>query len=708
MHAPWLRLFLTSLTVAALAGCGSSGGSGGSAVTPSTEPVLQASGITNCTQCHSAQNQAFLAGRHANLNGSPTGPHEPAAAGEPFSCGNCHNATLDAINMPAAYGLSVRDVVACEACHGNGSAHRGIGPIPIPRPGVAECARCHAEVSAETGELVALRSRSGHSPGALNVVPDYLASGHAAEPRDRSTRSETIGCNRCHSDEGARLYRGLTTVAAITATNGRGAEPLGEENISPIQCRTCHDVHATGGDQLLMAASADGSAQYNTCSHCHADNAALDYHFDHFDDNGLMDRSIRDTHFDDPTTTKLLEGYVLRTQAATACADCHNVHHGDNSINQQWARSAHGGHLLDVKEAEGPDAAVGSATADGWVHYPWESDARQGCQRCHTATGVANYLDDPNGYSPANNDFSHLAAWNGASGSPQAEMLYCWGCHSNAGAGTLRNPGAIALKSTGGTAVTYQGAPVVLPDIANSNVCVACHGGAGNMDSSMSSRFVGHHAPAGGTLFSAVTHMGFEFPGQSYANPSYFAHDSLDLEIVDILDHGTVIGQQVSGAGPCAACHMSSSEGHRFSVVEKNAAGEITALTATNCSGCHDGSHGAALEAGNAAAAAFLEEESAGYQQAGMVLGAYLANSLPNFLGTTINNTTADLLATYAFQNQKLPTEEPGGYAHNRLYVKRLLFDSIDYLDNGVLDGTININAANYPAAAHWLGSSRP
>jgi len=34
-----------------------------------------------------------------------------------------------------------------------------------------------------------------------------------------------------------------------------------------------------------------------------------------------------------------------------------------------------------------------------------------------------------------------------------------------------------------------------------------------------------------------------------------------------------------------------------------------------------------------------------------------------------------------------------------------LIFDSIDWVDNYVLDGSIMIDEATYPEAAHWLGA---
>jgi hypothetical protein len=57
---------------------------------------------------------------------------------------------------------------------------------------------------------------------------------------------------------------------------------------------------------------------------------------------------------------------------------------------------------------------------------------------------------------------------------------------------------------------------------------------------------------------------------------------------------------------------------------------------------------------------------------------------------------------------------EPGGYAHNRFYAKRLIFDSIDWLSNPTdggpdaagsrtLDGAIFLDPVTYEAAIIWL-----
>jgi hypothetical protein len=43
--------------------------------------------------------------------------------------------------------------------------------------------------------------------------------------------------------------------------------------------------------------------------------------------------------------------------------------------------------------------------------------------------------------------------------------------------------------------------------------------------------------------------------------------------------------------------------------------------------------------------------------------------------------------------NLQLLTKEPGAYAHSRIYTQRLIFDSIDWLQNGTLTGSIIVSS---------------
>ena len=53
--------------------------------------------------------------------------------------------------------------------------------------------------------------------------------------------------------------------------------------------------------------------------------------------------------------------------------------------------------------------------------------------------------------------------------------------------------------------------------------------------------------------------------------------------------------------------------------------------------------------------------------------------------------------------NFSLLKHEPGAFAHNRVYAKRLIFDSVDYLQHGAVTGIINFtsfSSATVPVSA--------
>lgn len=737
----WFSFFVVLSSILLLTACGSNSGSGGDQSAGTSEDDLGSDtdtgisyvGAATCIGCHedfswSAEEVSdFLAGKHVIHSDHIS--QADAADG----CLDCHDpigdgpgleSMIDAANVPAD-GLAA---VGCENCHGAGGDHYGVGPIPIAEPGIAECAACHDELP---------ESHLTHHPEANFIGTNYVASRHYTA----SVRNEAV-CSRCHTDLGGRLYKDVTTKSQLEGS----VLPVASDE--PVQCRTCHNPHNAGG--LLFEAVEDhgeivASAEYATCTSCHmSDSAAPDdeewmYHGD------VYFRIITDSHFDDPSTTDVIEGYAINPLNERACRDCHDVHaveeirseRDTDTINDQWSYSGHSGNIgtvkkavattysdmdmnrtfeqtLAIKEAGATDASSNA----GFTHYDWDAENRQGCQKCHTSTGFMNYAADPANYDAAANDFSHLDGWEqdpdtGAiTSSGQNELLYCWGCHSD-------NQGALRITGEVTADYTLGGADVVFPDSGASSLCYVCHGGRGNNETaSTSSRFAGHHAPAATTLFSDLTNVAYQYPGLDYSKPVYFAHDGLGAD----------------GSGPCVACHMNGEEAnHEFAVTDKDDSGVITAIRAENCVGCHDGEHGlfvAESQIGEThniwngteavatvvtqdhvdQAAATLEAESEGYQNAGALLSDLLnqANGLTNYTNATINQGNDLENDRGAYQNSLLTSDEKGGFAHNRYYVKRALFDAIDWVEDGQIDGTISDYSANYPEAIEWLGTTRP
>jgi hypothetical protein len=706
----------------------------------------------------------------SNKEGSASGTPDTVASVGDALCRQCHSAVLDPLTkegIVAQYDATsphrdsphANNGNGCEACHGGGGQHNGVGPIPYPDPyadnGV-RCASCH------TGNY------------ATNAPTKFAGSKHA-----NMVIEEGSSCRRCHTHEGGVLgaFYGLTGTKDVMDNPAyQGAVPLAKE-YTTFECATCHQHGA--GLRTVLARNASGDVvnwnpsrsnkandQFNLCTSCHG--------LKTFDGSKIMAsgtaasgtatvghhetswyRIIATTHYNNAdNATNGISGYVLRmpTEAnpnATPCFDCHGHEartETSNNPNQttyvpskttiyrDWAMSGHGGGLLSAKydaagsnprTVEQVDLVMNAAVkTEPWWHYDWSGADRQACQRCHTATGAANFLNNPATYNPANNNFSHLAGWTISSkSSKQREMLYCWGCHSNRNVGTLRNPGALTLTFTNDTVVSY-------PDVGNSNVCVACHSGRETGDSiknfppatDFSNRsFVNsHYLSAGGTVFSKT---GYTYGSRNYnSTPDGFVHDKLGVSATGIAAADTYIADNnLDKSGPCAVCHLTSEKqggksSHAFSPFTEYAAGDV-ALNPV-CVTCHS-TRGAGSNAkvtwfegtwrlrANAALDALKVQLSLrGFNFT--PVHPYFANKDWLSAGDTdkTGNTTGKHNMGSAF-NYNLLVHDPGAVAHNRYYTRRLIYDSIDWIDDNILNysvGTtlsaLNPDTAPYKADA--------
>ena len=642
-----------------------------------------------------------------------------------------------------ALGSKDRPIVACASCHGDASEHIATTgkDLEYNSPGPARCSQCH-------------NSSFGHQqyhPEGGDIFEDYSLASHASSINDHnyvtdSTTDVRAKCSRCHTDEGARKY----TQAINNGINGTAtydeigqAFPSGTEakadiaKASVVQCRTCHDSHnphrllAKTVKDYATLSSASGlgwSDQFITCTSCHqllngSNMANFKTYHTPVDETGTVVNAygafgelIVDTHYDIPTTT-IIEGYVVDPKAthstskgntnSGACLDCHNQHAADLTINRQWAKSAHGGQIATVKAtAEAADvktvyaAGVDDTTGVAWAHYDFKGTDRASCQRCHTSTGFRNFANDAANYDPATTPNEFIAT------GEQREMLYCWACHID-NKGGLRDPGVMSDTTL---PKLNDGRVALIGDIGGSNICVSCHSGRASgqeihdstktfpMNATTGTNFSGfnsHYLTAGGTLYRTT---GYEYTGHvdttaNYDNKSYFAH----------IDIGTVTG--TGSEGPCVGCHMTNNtESHTFNPFEKDATGAITAINTTTCAACH------ALGGDYEMTVAKLNTEEEEYHDSLAALKAQLAvkgiyhgSGYPYFFTTSV---TADQTSANAFKlwdskntlgaafNLNLLAHEPGGFAHNRYYVKRLIYDSIDWLDDGLLNASVSTTLA--------------
>ncbi len=691
-----LYLICISSALLIISGCGSNGTNSGDPVTSEQNAI----GFVECYICHADGVLARFVDRNifSTWQNGPHGNNEsideahqhvdlhPDNPGFPYygysgigvdpSCTlECHDQLGDGMLIEDFYiqegneylGRVNRPLIACESCHGGGEEHFGIKPVEYPIPDPSRCAQCHNDKFPD-GHLQ-------YHPEGDRIIEDYLVSPHAHSINEHNYVDENetdvrARCSRCHTDEGARVY-----TAFVTGTESRSElmnlidDKEDIENATPVQCKTCHDAH---DPHKLLGDKIEGlpdtwSSEFKTCTACHQ-LLKLDgslnteaYHDPSVNTFGNLDEIITDTHYAKPgdfsgergVNIADIAGYSMDFSSERVCRNCHNQHIADNTRNRQWAESGH---------AE--KTALGA-----WAHYNWSG--RADCQRCHTTSGVIAFTDANRTGTDYSAPLEEDPLW-------KPEMLQCRGCHSD-NTGKIRNPGPITTE--------YTNAPYTYPDIDESNICMACHTARESGESINNSTdnfsdkgFINsHYLTAGGTLFTVT---GYEFSGSDYSNNSFYQHNQIGVNAF------TGTGTR----GPCIGCHLSSPEKHLFLPVKRDENGNITTLTSTICVNCHSGDFVFTAES--------LNEIKNSLHEALEALEVQLENSGYTFLGgypyfanrdwTSVADPSGRNNMGAAF-NFNLLEHDPGAYAHNSFYTKRLIYDSIDWLDDNKLNDSVAV-----------------
>jgi hypothetical protein len=449
-------------------------------------------------------------------------------------------------------------------------------------------------------------------------------------------------------------------------------------------------------------------------------------------------------HFTNVTSGAFPAAYVSK-QFIGRCRACHDPHNptAAMTISRQWAQSGKG----DVK-------------APPWTNFDFKSRGTAGampatstsadCVRCHTTTGFINYVTS---------DFTNISPFGTASETRTSgkEVLACPACHDdglgNAYGYKLRSVPPITGHYNYSSATTKKLLlPFQFPDISSSNICMSCHTGresgrtlnaigvAAPASFFANAGFVNsHYLTAGATIFRA---SGYEFAGRDYSNVAFYEHDQIGRN--NFKGTGT--------RGPCIGCHLSGAESHSFLPVEKDVSGPngvITAITSPLCAVCHTGQfawtverleeektlHTAALEAlntqlklagfyfSNANPYFFTAPFVTGYKETGSCSSnlpvknwqtggssIYTWNPTTRACVSSVNaagtSATGEANMGAAF-NYNLIFHDFGAFAHNRFYVKRLIYDSIDMLDDGILNystgQTLSGNGTDITPAVQYL-----
>jgi hypothetical protein len=418
-----------------------------------------------------------------------------------------------------------------------------------------------------------------------------------------------------------------------------------------------------------------------------------------------------------------------------SCDNCHT------------AVDAQGNYSFNIWSANTQWARTGKANpkSPAWMTYQFKSmgtpapatpatSTANDCVRCHTTTGYITYVDS---------DFTNIAPFGPPLGS--REMIACSACHYtpfnsyvDPETGTAFNRRVVGIDTYGdgsqfnvpgyfGYSSVQSGKYIwkkVFEDAGDSNICITCHTGkaAGSNITTVAGKvgatnafwqnvtFINpHYMPAASILYQEPPNrgvgfrIGYEYRTFTAYNPVVgFAHPA--------------VGDGVQG--PCVGCHMDGSvQKHLFTPVSSSQ-GVIKGITSTTCFSayCHDNS---------GFDGSFLQSKKEGYQASMSVIAAQLGakgiyfnpavypyfftTSVPaqqNFATRTLNwiqtiNNPSGTPVVYgsavmgAAFNLKLLQADAGSWTHNSVYTKRLLYDTIDFLDDGVQNDSVFVTIQN-------------
>ncbi len=663
-----LQYVLFALSLFALAACGVNDKSVSSDLTGNGSVTAKIAWPDGKTSAKSAALVADI----VNVQLIVTGPAIPTAKGTPVAKGSNPSVEVYPGNdlIVAAYALDATGnriyegfVTGVTVAAGPATDVGTIKLTPVVvKAADTNCISCHEATRVITGQ---------------NLVTDYKQSGHYTNTSwtaNAKNGSATTGCAGCHGTQhqdlapsasgrcfechGANLSLKHTSTSALIAGEANPARYL---NLTGTNCSACHEPHnpINGAGKLQRTqweASGHGDiaappwAHYDfttrdVCNSCHTAEGFAKAVGNNFTNKAAF------------STT------MTRGKQPLTCDGCHSSNDFKNSVRSLSAAYVTPYAASTVASNTFPDKAfVGNSNI---------------CFPCHAGL---------NGGKNVENTTLNLAATTFGS----------FNSHYMAAAGVM-------YVKNGFTAFTSASAPVKVSGVAAStsastNVPLFTSAGAFKNYTSIPKGYVFTY---GNSLTSSADGGAIGSTHRILGTPA-MANDSHTL------------GRDLLKGGPCVTCHMGNAD-HTWGI---NANSFNTA-----CYKCHSTEGTTTLTAANFKTV-FVEEQAVPFQNALTVAKYYLNQkygidydqaSYPYFwiAGSTDHIASANQFKDWtkggalttvqakklvgACFNINLLSREPAAYVHARTYVRRLLYDTIDFLDNGTMDMSVTTSAAAVP-----------
>jgi hypothetical protein len=356
---------------------------------------------------------------------------------------------------------------------------------------------------------------------------------------------------------------------------------------------------------------------------------------------------------------------------------------GDNALkSEQWHTSGHG-----------------DSTGEPFHHWDSDGEVEVGCAKCHSSPGFSEFVADGVVAAPV----------------PAGTLVECTACHLDA------NLFADPATKYDDTLAFPELEPVEFPStdtqtLGNaSNICMTCHQGRASGVSVESPtpnsvvqtpidypsyNFVNRHYYAeAAILFGADVNAAYEYPALSYAGQNTFPghggglNDCLACHMRGIADH-----HFKPQLGNCSICHLGMEDfedlGLPFGAVNVDYDGDGTPESFQGeLDGMKDTLQAKIYAYANGNPAFHLPNDSP---------VVYGPGSYPYWFKDTNGNGELDedeatsangykdfdinmLRAAFNFHS----AQDPGSDIHNHVYVMQTIYDSADYLDDGLLNESI-------------------
>ena len=602
---------------------------------------------TSCAKCHSTQGYQDFMG----ADGSEAGVVDaavPAAEVFGIECVACHNAaTLGLKTVVFPSGVEVTgtdDSVRCMACHQGRESKISVDEFIAQFGEDVDPDAVPAPVNVD-GRDVSLGFRNIHYyPAAATLYGGIARGGYQYDGKSYDGKFRHVegidSCIGCHDPHTLQVK---VETCAMCHEGVAGVEDLKE--VRMVSSASDYDgdgdtaegvYYEIEGLQEALYAAIQAYAADTAGSEISYDPAAYPYWFDAAGENFAAWT---------PRLLKAAYNYQMAYKDPGKFA-----HGGKYAIQLLFDSIEDLG--ADVSGLAREDAGHFAGDAEAFRHWDEEGEVPGSCARCHSATGLPQYIKE------------------GANISNEiANGFMCSTCH-NEEAWPERYTVA-SVKFPSGAEVSFGGKDADGKFVADeSNICMACHQGRESKVSVDAAIARGafnfrnvHYFAAGATLFGADVQGAYMYDGKEYAG--YFEAHPLN-KCKDCHD----VHALAPIAEKCAACHGDASF-------------EEIRISAPDYDGDGDTTEGVKAELDALAEALYAEIQT--YTEAQGTKAVYNANAYPYWFNEAGENFTAfDAKSLKAAYNYQYYQKDPGAFTHNGKFVAQFLIDSIADLGGNV------------------------